>query len=229
MKHFLGQCLNWSLIYHFQVGRWKSTRGESYSLNTLLTGKVLILHGYSVFFRSPSSCQILWGFLSLVTFTCVWSRNSNPVRPWDVLGKMWGPSVVRDRGALWSSGMPWQWSIPKVPDRAHCDTSLCFVLISRSGLRVSIRKIYPVDDIPLQPILMANPDCFWGILGWVPGRGGRTFRAGPGFCCEKQYEIPVYACCNQSGMLSNTDHHYSYRAWSILVPKWQRNVDIIHS
>lgn len=128
-------------------------------------------------------------------------------------------------GAVGSPGMPCQWSIPEVPDRAHCDMSLCLAPISRLGLRVCIWKIYPVDDISLQSILMANLDCFWGLLGWVSGRGGGTFPAGTGFCCEKQYEISLYACCNQSGMLSNTNHHHSYRAWSILCPNWQRNVE----
>lgn len=138
---------------------------------------------------------------------------------------VWGPSVVSDRGAVWHPGMPCQWSIPKVPDWAHYDTSLCFAPVSRLGLRVSIRKNYPLGDAPLQPILMANLDCFWGLLGQAPGRAVRTFPGGTGFCCEKLYEISMYACCNQSGMLSNTDHHYSYRAWSFLGPKWQRNVE----
>lgn len=160
-----------------------------------------------------------------MTSTCVWIQNSKTVRSWAVLGRMWCPSVVSDRRAVWIAGMPCQWSIPKVPDRAHCDTSLCFAPISRLRLRVCIRKIYPVDDVSLQPILMANIDCFWGLLGGVPGRGRGTFPTGTGFCCEKQYEISISAHCNQSGMLSNTDHHYSYRAWSILCTKWQMNVE----
>lgn len=108
----------------------------------------------------------------------------------------------------------------------HIATPACaFAPISRFGLGVGTRKIHPLDDITSA----AHPDgksrLLLRALGMSAWKGGSAFPAGTGFCCEKQYEIPMYACCNQSGMFSNTDHHYSYRAWSILGPKWQRNVE----
>ena len=121
--------------------------------------------------------------------------------------------------------MPGKWGIPTLPDGAHYDTSLYFVPVSSLGLGVCIRKIYPSDDTPLQPILVANTDCFWGLFGEVPGMYGRTLSAGTGICCEKWDELSISSCCNQAGMLSNTDYHYSCRVWSILGLKWQRNLE----
>lgn len=104
MKHF--QSLNWFLIYHFQVGSWKNTTGESYSMKTLLTGKVLKFRFLQVI-QSARFCEAFCLQWPPLVFEAEIPKQWSPglcwggcgVHQWSVTGKLWEALACCIRGS----------------------------------------------------------------------------------------------------------------------------------